>query len=107
MQIRRKKIIATLGPATDEPETLRALLEAGADVLRINLSHGTHKEQALRAAQVRPRDFDLLSQEVNELQARSEQLRQDRDAIQRQQLRCTSCRLEPGSRSSGQRMGGC
>jgi len=53
MQIRRTKIIATLGPATDAPEALRALIEAGADVLRINLSHGTHKEQALRAAQVR------------------------------------------------------
>jgi len=53
MQIRRTKIIATLGPATDSPEALKALIEAGADVLRINLSHGTHKEQALRAAQVR------------------------------------------------------
>ncbi len=53
MQIRRTKIIATLGPATDSPEVLRALLEAGADVLRINLSHGTHEEQAARAKQVR------------------------------------------------------
>ena len=32
MQIRRTKIIATLGPATDSPEALRALIEAGADV---------------------------------------------------------------------------
>ncbi|MCP4044409.1 MAG: pyruvate kinase, partial [Gammaproteobacteria bacterium] len=53
MQIRRTKIIATLGPATDSPDDLRALLEAGADVLRINLSHGTHEEQAARAEQVR------------------------------------------------------
>jgi pyruvate kinase len=53
MKIRRTKIIATLGPSTDEPEALRALIEAGADVLRINLSHGTHKEQASRADQVR------------------------------------------------------
>lgn len=53
MQIRRTKIIATLGPATDSPEALRALIEAGADVLRINLSHGSHEEQALRATQVR------------------------------------------------------
>ncbi|MCP4046389.1 MAG: pyruvate kinase, partial [Gammaproteobacteria bacterium] len=52
MQIRRTKIIATLGPATDSPDDLRALLEAGADVLRINLSHGTHEEQAARAEQV-------------------------------------------------------
>jgi pyruvate kinase len=53
MQIRRTKIIATLGPATDEPEALRALIEAGADILRINMSHGSHEEQASRAKQVR------------------------------------------------------
>lgn len=53
MQIRRTKIIATLGPATDAPEVLGALIEAGADILRINLSHGTHEEQSARAQQVR------------------------------------------------------
>lgn len=53
MQIRRTKIIATLGPATDSSEVLRAVIEAGADILRINLSHGTHEEQAARAHQVR------------------------------------------------------
>ena len=53
MQIRRTKIIATLGPATDSPEVLQAVIEAGADILRINLSHGTHEEQAARAVQVR------------------------------------------------------
>lgn len=53
MQIRRTKIIATLGPATDAPEALRDLIKAGADVLRINMSHGTHEEQAARAEQVR------------------------------------------------------
>ena len=53
MQVRRTKIIATLGPATDSSEVLQAVIEAGADILRINLSHGTHEEQAARAAQVR------------------------------------------------------
>jgi pyruvate kinase len=53
MQIRRTKIIATLGPATDSPEVLRDLIEAGADILRINLSHGSHEEQAARAKLVR------------------------------------------------------
>ena len=53
MHIRRTKIIATLGPATDPPEVLRAVIAAGADILRINLSHGTHQDQAARAAQVR------------------------------------------------------
>jgi len=53
MQIRRTKIIATLGPATDSTEALAAVIKAGADVLRINLSHGTHEEQLARAKQVR------------------------------------------------------
>ncbi len=53
MQIRRTKIIATLGPATDSLESLRTLLEAGVDVLRINLSHGTHAEHENMVALVR------------------------------------------------------
>ena len=60
MQIRRTKIIATLGPATDSPEVLKAVIAAGADVLRINLSHGTHEDQAARAAQVR-----VVARELN------------------------------------------
>ncbi len=39
---RRAKIVATVGPATAGEAELRALLAAGADVLRLNLSHGTH-----------------------------------------------------------------
>jgi pyruvate kinase len=37
----RTKIVATLGPATDDPEQLAAVLESGVDVCRINFSHGT------------------------------------------------------------------
>ncbi|WP_446830396.1 pyruvate kinase [Candidatus Foliamicus sp.] len=40
MGMRRTKIIATLGPATDQPEVLRGVMESGADVLRLNFSHG-------------------------------------------------------------------
>src|ERR1051326_2890650 len=42
------KIVATLGPASSSPERLRALFEAGADVFRLNFSHGTpddHKQR--------------------------------------------------------------
>jgi pyruvate kinase len=39
-QIRRTKIVATVGPATDDPAQLRALIEAGANILRLNMSHG-------------------------------------------------------------------
>jgi pyruvate kinase len=50
---RRTKIIATLGPATDEPRVLDALLAAGVDVCRVNLSHGPIEGSLARVAQVR------------------------------------------------------
>jgi pyruvate kinase len=50
---RRTKIVATLGPASDSPETLRALVAAGMDAARLNLSHGAHEEHAERAQRVR------------------------------------------------------
>jgi pyruvate kinase len=42
------KIVATLGPASSSPERLRALFEAGADVFRLNFSHGTHDDHKQR-----------------------------------------------------------
>ncbi len=50
---RRTKIVATLGPATDDPAVLEQLIVAGADVFRINFSHGTADDQAARVATVR------------------------------------------------------
>jgi pyruvate kinase len=50
---RATKIVCTLGPATDAPGVLEALVAAGMDVARINLSHGTLDEHARRIAQVR------------------------------------------------------
>jgi pyruvate kinase len=50
---RRTKIVATLGPATDKSEVLEALIQAGADVLRVNFSHGLADEQRERVATVR------------------------------------------------------
>ncbi|MBX3196064.1 MAG: pyruvate kinase [Microbacteriaceae bacterium] len=41
--MRRAKIVATLGPATSSYENIRAIIEAGVDVARMNLSHGTHQ----------------------------------------------------------------
>ena len=40
---RRTKIIATIGPASSTPEMLARLFQAGADVFRLNFSHGTHE----------------------------------------------------------------
>ena len=50
---RRTKIIATLGPATDEPEVLQSLIDAGVDVVRLNFSHGTADEHRQRAELIR------------------------------------------------------
>ena len=52
---RRTKIVATLGPATDDPDIIDRLIDAGVDVVRINLSHGSHEEHAKRADHVRNR----------------------------------------------------
>jgi pyruvate kinase len=51
--MRRTKIIATLGPATDKPETLEKLIRAGVDLFRINYSHQTQEEHARRATEIR------------------------------------------------------
>jgi pyruvate kinase len=50
---RRTKIVATLGPATDEPETIERLIRAGCDVVRINFSHGDPDRHAWRIKLVR------------------------------------------------------
>ena len=51
--LRRTKIIATLGPATDVPKTLREMINAGLDVARLNFSHGDHDAQRTRLEQLR------------------------------------------------------
>ncbi len=55
---RRTKIVATLGPSSDSPEKLRALVAAGMNAARLNLSHGTHKDHAERARRVREAEAD-------------------------------------------------
>jgi pyruvate kinase len=52
-QARRTKIVATIGPASREPKTLRALLDAGADVMRLNFSHGDPDEHAETLRRIR------------------------------------------------------
>ena len=46
--MRKTKIICTLGPSTDSPEILQAMMENGMDVARFNFSHGSHKEQLVK-----------------------------------------------------------
>ena len=50
---RRTKIIATIGPASSTPEILARLFQAGADVFRLNFSHGTHEDHAARIQAIR------------------------------------------------------
>ncbi|MBL8302763.1 MAG: pyruvate kinase [Ideonella sp.] len=47
------KIVATLGPASDDRPTIQALFEAGADVFRLNFSHGTHEDHQRRLEIIR------------------------------------------------------
>lgn len=51
--MRRTKIVATLGPATDTPESIEKLIAAGVNVVRLNFSHGSPEEHAHRAKMVR------------------------------------------------------
>lgn len=51
--IRRTKIVATLGPATDRDNNLEKIISAGANVVRFNFSHGTAGDHIARAEQVR------------------------------------------------------
>ncbi|WP_298991161.1 pyruvate kinase [uncultured Pseudokineococcus sp.] len=51
--MRRAKIVCTLGPAVSTPEQLRELVDAGMDVARFNLSHGSHAEHSERYEAVR------------------------------------------------------
>ena len=67
MQLRRTKIVATLGPATSSLASLREIIRAGTDVVRLNFSHGSaasHQERAanvLQAAELEGRHVALLA----------------------------------------------
>jgi pyruvate kinase len=51
--MRHTKIIATIGPATSEPDVLEALMVAGADIFRLNFSHGTHESHRVLHERIR------------------------------------------------------
>lgn len=56
---KRTKIIATVGPATDSYEKLYALIEAGANGLRFNMSHGSHEERVRQTKWIRKASKEL------------------------------------------------
>jgi pyruvate kinase len=51
--MRRAKIVATIGPASDSEQALEALMRAGMNVARLNFSHGTHEQHAKRVTSIR------------------------------------------------------
>ena len=53
--LRRTKIIATLGPATEDPKIIDELISAGVDVVRVNFSHGITGEHIERIEKIRNR----------------------------------------------------
>lgn len=53
VMLRSTKIVATLGPASSDPETLERMFRAGVDVVRLNFSHGTAQDHERRAELVR------------------------------------------------------
>jgi pyruvate kinase len=57
--LRRTKIVATIGPATRDPQVLRSLIEAGATTLRLNFSHGTHEDHQASIRLIRQLSFEL------------------------------------------------
>ena len=57
--VRRTKIVATIGPATSQPDVMRALIEAGATTLRLNFSHGTHQDHQRNIRLIRQISFEL------------------------------------------------
>ena len=56
---RKVKVLATLGPASSTPEMIRALIEAGADIFRLNMSHGTKDDMRRR--------YDLIRKTAQEI----------------------------------------
>ena len=51
--MRRAKIVATIGPASESEEALESLIKAGMNVARLNFSHGTHQEHEVKVARIR------------------------------------------------------
>lgn len=56
---KQTKIVATIGPASSDPKILKALVEAGVNVFRLNFSHGSHDDHRQRAKDIRALEKEL------------------------------------------------
>ena len=59
MHLRKTKIVCTLGPSSEDRKVIKALIEAGMDVARLNFSHGSHEKHLTVAQIVRQESFKL------------------------------------------------
>jgi pyruvate kinase len=57
--LRRVKIVATLGPSSNSPETIRQLCAAGVNVFRLNFSHGTHEDHRRAVKNIRKAEQEI------------------------------------------------
>jgi pyruvate kinase len=101
---RRTKIVCTLGPTSSDPETIRALIDAGMDVARMNFSHGTHEEHRERVHRVREaaQDAGRVVSILQDLQGPKIRVGQIRDGSvmlrEGQELVITTEPMEEGTR---------
>ena len=101
---RQTKIIATLGPATDAPETIRALIDAGADIFRLNMSHARHDWARRVAGHIREVAGQKPIAILADLQGpaiRTDAVDEPFQLEQGQQFTFTTDSREPGPRSVG------
>ena len=56
---KRTKIVATIGPATSDPSTLKSMIKEGVNVFRVNFSHGAHEDHIKAIKKIRLVDNEL------------------------------------------------
>lgn len=100
--MRHTKIIATLGPATDDPDVLAELFEAGLDVVRINFSHGTweQREHLVRLVRNLSRQYGRYVGILGDLQGpkiRIHRFRDDVVTLQEGQSFTLDTAMDPGA----------
>ena len=101
---RQTKIIATLGPATDTPEIISALIDAGADIFRLNMSHARHDWACRVAGHIREAAGQKPIAILADLQGpaiRTGAVDEPFQLEKGQQFTFTTDGREPGSRSVG------
>ena len=77
-RIRKTKVVATIGPASDSPEAIKAMIRAGMNVARLNFSHGTHEEHRKRLEQIREAAAELDANVATMLDTRGVKIRTGR-----------------------------